>query len=295
MSSSKDLKECVLCGRRGVQGFGAADARSWRCSNSTACQRRIEEAAQERLHTPPAAQGAAGAVPEAALAGLAREVEALRTRVEAMSPLSQRVQTLHDEVAPLPAQVSKLAKVVKSLADQAGPDEQVGKTAPLSWLDLADGPDDDGAGAAQDVLTELSAWLVRVFLRYPDGVAALSECWWWHPDVVEELVCLERAWVAAYVDTDATVGRAADWHDHYRPGAVKRIRQATQNCSLEAHQASGERHRPGPQIPAGMALAPIAAWWGRDRASVAPEPEADLIAETRVAESARRRAGGARR
>lgn len=295
MNSSKDLKECVLCGRRGVQGFEPDGALTWRCTNQAACQRRVDEVAQERPFAPDATRRETGTAWDSAVAGLAREVEALRMTVEAMSPLPGRVQALHEQVAPLPAQVTKLAKLVKTLADQVGPEVEGSKTRPLSWLDLADGPDDDGPGEAQIVLTELSAWLVRVFLRYPDGAAALPECWWWHPDVVEELVCLMRAWVAAYVDKDGTVGRAADWHDRYRPGAVKRIKTATANCSLEAHQSGGERHLPGPAIPSGMALAPIAAWWGTDRADAAPEPETDLITETRAAENARRRTGGVRR
>jgi len=238
---------------------------------------------------------AAGGGPEEtmrAVAGLAREVEALRMAMEAVTPLPKQVKALHDEVTPLSTQVTQLAKVVTTLAEQAHPAEPDNKTPPLSWLDLADGPDVDAAGLAQEVLTELSAWLVRVFLRYPDAV--LPECWWWHPDVVEELVCLMRVWVAAYVDTDATVSRAADWHDRYRPGAVKRIKTATANCSLEAHQADGEHHRPGPVIPSGLALAPIAAWWGTARTDTPPEPDAQIVAEARAAEG-ERRAGGGRR
>ncbi|GAB3375695.1 hypothetical protein [Amycolatopsis echigonensis] len=232
-----------------------------------------------------------------AVAGLAREVEALRMAVEAVSPLPEQVRVLHDEVAPLPEQVSKLAKVVKTLAEQANPDGDGGKTRPLSWLDLDDGEDvvGDPAEAAQETLEDLSVWLRRVFLRYRDAAAALPECWWWHPDVVEELVCLMRSWLAAYVDKDATVGRAADWHDRYRPGAVKRIKNATANCSLEAHLADGEHHRPAAPVPAGLALAPIALWWGEDRESTAPEPDQQLIDEARAAEAARRRNGGVRR
>jgi hypothetical protein len=237
----------------------------------------------------------AGCATSSAVAGLAREVEGLRMALEAVTPLPEQVKRLHDEVAPLPEQVTRLAKVVKTLADNANPGEEDSRTAPLSWLDLADGDDaeSDPAEAAQEMLADLSFWLVRVFLRYSD--AALPECWWWHPDVVEELVCLMRSWLAAYVDADATVARAADWHDRYRPGTVKRIKTATANCSLENHQHSGELHRPAPQIPSGAALAPIAAWWGTARTNTAPEPDADVVADARAAEAARRRAGGGRR
>lgn len=235
-----------------------------------------------------------GCASTSAVAGLAREVEGLRMALEAVTPLPDQVQQLRDEVAPLPEQVTKLARVVKTLADHANPGQEP-RTSPLSWLDLDDRDEDqhDGAALAQEVLTELSAWLLRVFLRYSDAV--LPECWWWHPDVVEELLCLMRSWLAAYVDSDATVARAADWHDRYRPGVVKRIKAATSNCSLENHQDGGELHRPAPSIPSGAALASIAAWWGTARTETAPEPDAEVVADARAAEAARRRAGGGRR
>ncbi|QFU90954.1 hypothetical protein [Amycolatopsis sp. YIM 10] len=236
----------------------------------------------------------AGCASAGAVAGLAREVEGLRMALEAVAPLPEQVKRLHDEVAPLPEQVTKLARVVQTLAEHVNPEQET-RTSPLSWLNLADGDDVDGPGNAQEVLSELSVWLVRVFLRYPDGAAVLTECWWWHPDVVEELLCLMRSWLASYVDKDATTARAADWHDRYRPGVVKRIKASTANCSLEQHQVGGELHRPGPGVPSGQALAAIAAWWGADRTTAAPEPDEDVIAEARAAEAARRRAGGGRR
>ncbi|OXM49555.1 hypothetical protein CFP71_29870 [Amycolatopsis thailandensis] len=229
----------------------------------------------------------------AAVAGLAREVEGLRLTMEAVTPLPERVEALHEVVEPLPEQVTKLAKVVKALVEQLNDEEPGTKTRPLSWLDLADGPDADGTDEAQTVLTDLSLWLSRVYLRYHG--AELPECWWWHADVVEELVTLMRSWLAAYVDKDATVARAADWHDRYRPGVVKRIKAATGNCSLENHQDGGTHFLPGPRVPSGTALAPIAAWWGTSRSDTAPEPDADVVADARAAEAARRRAGGGRR
>lgn len=123
MTSNKDLKECVLCGRRGVQGFDAADARSWRCSNRQACQHRVDDAERERLAARGGGPAVAGVSREAALAGLAREVEALRMAMEAVSPLPEQVRALHGQVAPLPAQVTKLARVVKTLVEQAGLEE----------------------------------------------------------------------------------------------------------------------------------------------------------------------------
>jgi hypothetical protein len=90
------------------------------------------------------------------------------------------------------------------------------------------------------MLGELAGWLHAVFLRYPDGVAVLPECWLWHPDVVEELLWLMCAWRAAYEGRGASVQLAGDWHDRQRPGVIRRVKTAAGSCSPERHQS-----RPG--------------------------------------------------
>ena len=92
-----------------------------------------------------------------------------------------------------------------------------------------------------------------MFLRYPDGVAVLPECWLWHPDVVEELLWLMHAWRAAYEGRGASVQLAGDWHDRQRPGVVRRVRTAVGSCSpgtppdpTRLEQPTRRRH-PGPR------------------------------------------------
>lgn len=131
-----------------------------------------------------------------------------------------------------------------------------------------------------------------MFLRYADAVAGLSECWMWHPAVVEELLWLMYTWTAAYRDEDATVARAGDWHDRYRPGVVKRIKATAGNCSLESHQPGGGRYTGEPLVPLADAMEPLATWWAIQRTDVAPEPSAEQLA---VAAAAPRRPGGGRR
>ncbi|OKA06461.1 hypothetical protein ATP06_0225450, partial [Amycolatopsis regifaucium] len=74
-----------------------------------------------------------------------------------------------------------------------------------------------------------------------------------------------------------------------------RIKAATANCSLENHQQGGDLFLPAPRVPSGTALAPISQWWGTARTETAPEPDADVVADARAAEAARRRNGGGRR
>lgn len=194
----------------------------------------------------------------AAVAGLAREVEGLRRTVE---PLRDAVERT-DELARL---VAQLADAVSALPARPAP------TAPPSWLVL---PAD--TGAAGHVLGELLAWLHAVYLRYADGAAVLPECWPWHPEVVEELLWLMHAWLAAYQGKHASVAAAGDWHDRARPGVVRRIRSAVGTCSLENHldrDGWGQPMHRGPRlVPGAQAADLIAAWWGEHRDEPAPEP-----------------------
>ena len=195
--------------------------------------------------------------PDGVLAGLAREVDALRRRLDGLDPVAERV----DELGRLVAQI---ADTLAAVSARRRP------TPAPTWL-LA--PTDQTEVRA--LLDELTGWLATVFLRYPDGAQVLPECWLWHPEVVEELLWLMHAWCAAYQGSEASVALAGDWHDRQRPGVVARIRKAVGSCSIEAHQT-----RPGWSAPPGGPVAVpslgytavIADWWAVARDQAAPEP-----------------------
>lgn len=258
-----ELVECVLCGRRGVQRFEPADATTWRCVNRETCQRR-----QEARSTLPGLSEPVMAVDEpapATVAGLAREVEALRRAV--------------DRAVSVAGRVEELAGVVSGLVeDYTAQGEDEPETPVPSWLDF-----DGGTPDAEVLLGGLVEWLGVVFLRYTDAAAVLPACWLWHPDLVEELLWLMRAWLAAYRVAGAKVSAAADWHDRLRPGVVRRIHATAGACSVENHLPGGDRHAPGPVAPLADAAELVAAWWTADRAGVPPEPgEEHLAAATAV-------------
>ncbi|GAY12613.1 hypothetical protein [Pseudonocardia sp. N23] len=191
------------------------------------------------------------------VAGLARLVDSLRRDIDPLTTLPGRV----DELAEV---LARLSETVASIATRrnAGP-------AP-TWLLAPANPDD-----TTNLLDDLTAWLGAIYLRYPDGAAALPDCWLWHPDLVEELVWLMHAWSAAYQGPAASVALAGDWHDRQRPGVVRRIRQNVGSCSVERHQTRGGRPpltATAPAVPALEQLAEIAAWWATARDSAPPEP-----------------------
>ncbi|MGH3859630.1 hypothetical protein [Actinokineospora sp.] len=197
-----------------------------------------------------------------AVAGLAREVETLRRAIRKAAP----VQDAHA------VQLHKLAGQLDELAQATARKGPADKVVAPSWLSL---PSD--ADAVAEVLDELLTWLCAVYLRYADAAASLSDCWLWHPEVVEELVWLMHTWIAAYEDENASATAAGDWHDRYRPGVVRRIKTAIGTCSLENHTSP----QPAPRVPLVEAAEAIVTWWGTARTAPAPEPtDAHLAAAT---------------
>lgn len=204
----------------------------------------------------------------AAVSGLAREVDALRRVVE---PVALRVEELAGLVAAWG----------EATAGAAAPEP----AAVPSWLDL---PYD--VGTAQALLDELTSWMARVYLRYPDAAQSLPDCWLWHPAVIEELLWLMHAWAAAYAGDTASVQLVGDWHDRYRPGVTRRINSAAGRCSLENHQ-DPDPLTDAPTVPVTNAVELIANWWAdNSRAQPAPEPGPDHLA----AATGRHRPGGRR-
>jgi hypothetical protein len=203
-----------------------------------------------------------------AVAGLAREIEALRQSIDKLRGLPSRV----DELAGLVAQLADAVNATPTAADEVA-----------SWLDLP--PEVDTTHA---VLGELLTWMQVVYLRYPDAAAGLPDCWLWHTNVVEELLWLMQAWLAAYRDDKAAVSLAGDWHDRYRPGVVRRITTTAGRCSLENHQPRDGQPLPGgPVVPVAGAAEQIATWWASARTDPPPEPDEWHLATA----NARRRPG----
>jgi len=215
--------------------------------------------------------GQDGPATAAAVAGLAREVEALRRGMQQLQELPRRVE--------------ELAGVVARLAEQAARPNTDAAEGTTTWLDLPGGTGQpaDGAAAvahAEALLARLIGWMRAVFLRYADAARFLPACWLWHPDVVEELIWLRQAWLAAYADPEAPVSLAGDWHDRQRPGVVRRIREYAGMCSIEAHQPDGGRHHAARTVPLTDAAGAIAWWWANDRGGLPPVPTAEQLAAT---------------
>jgi hypothetical protein len=213
---------------------------------------------------------------------LARELEALRLRLEPLDGLDEKLAELADMVAALANEVA--ARDPRSTAAGA-----------LSWLDLPDGSDGGEpleADSVERLMAALVMWVERVYLRYADAARHFPECWLWHPDVLEELTWLQHAWQCAYQDEHAAPGRAWDWHDRYRPGVVRRIRDLAGRCSLDKHT-----HRETGAAPTATGVGELpwlAAWWAGNRHTAPPAPSDAVLAQARQAEAERLRERGRR-
>ncbi len=210
-------------------------------------------------------------VSAAVVAGLAREVEALRGAVRKAAALHSKV----DELA---------ATLAQAVDDLAGSGRRADPVRPVSWI--GDSADPAQVAAA---LGELADWVGRVYLRYPVAARELPDCWLWHPDVVEELAWLQQAWQAAYGPETGTIAAAGDWHDRYRPGVAARIRTACKGCSLENH-TDPDRPTGAVSVPSTSSVEAIAVWWASTRdCQQPPAPtEADLDAALRRLKEGRR-------
>jgi hypothetical protein len=203
------------------------------------------------------------------LAGLAGEVEKLYRDMRELRGLSRRVDDL----------AASLARMAETVITARQPDA----VAPTPcWLDHETDPGRDAATSraardAEQLLGTLGPWVGAVYLRYSDAVSSFPDCWMWHPDVVEELLWLHRAWLSAY-DPDAPVTAVGDWHDRQRPGVVARIRAYAGMCSLDAHPPGQDRATPAPTTPAAAAAGAVAAWWATTRDQPGPTPTAEQIA-----------------
>jgi hypothetical protein len=201
--------------------------------------------------------------------GLAREFEQLYRDVRELRGLPRRV----DDLAVTLAQLAETVAVREP--------QRPGEPAPC-WIDHPADPGRDpttsrATPGAAALLDKLAPWVGAVYLRYSDAVSGFPECWMWHPDVVEELLWLHRAWLTAH-SPGAPGTAVGDWHDRQRPGVVVRIRAYAGMCSLEAHHPGQDRATPAPVTPTADAAGAIAAWWTTSRDRPGPAPTQEQIA-----------------
>jgi hypothetical protein len=162
------------------------------------------------------------------LAALTQTVAALAEQLavhrDQLSALSRYAHDSHDE---LTGRFEELARTATEALDAASPR---GPAAPR-WDNL-----DRDAYCRQ--LAWLHQWVNRILIPgyVTGGAYRLADCWDQHPHAVAELGTLAAQWRRAYDRKRPDLPLALEWHDRWLPGAMRRIDDATRNCTT--------RHRP---------------------------------------------------
>ena len=166
-------------------------------------------------------QGRDGSPSTAALAvrvdGLRRELESLATKVDVLTVAQQAHTTVLNDVAHLRSQVEQIL-VLLAEQDARSP-------AAWFWLTMTEQERIEKHG-------ELLDWVESVLRRqYPDYLAdRIRPCWPNHPEARWELACLYQLWSLAYLVKRPAPRDAADWHDRWSPGVIRRLSEVMRRC-----------------------------------------------------------------
>lgn len=154
------------------------------------------------------------------LAGVAKEVTAhdlamMELRLDKLVEAVGDMDTLREEVGRLRNEIHDVALLADELAKRP-------ETRRAAWW-----PDLPAGQERSDALQSLGRWVDEVLrIRHPEAYNELGTCWFWHPDILDEMTALQAAWVAAYRDKASPATAAIEWHDRWLPGAMDRCRAA---------------------------------------------------------------------
>jgi len=177
-------------------------------------------------------QGSDGSPSVAALAvhvdGLRREVESLATKVDSLVSTQQEHTAVLDDITELRHQVEQ---ILASLTE-----EEDASPAEWFWLRMTNQVRDEK-------LAELFDWVETVLrAQYPDYLAdQIRLCWPNHPEARWELSWLYQQWSLAYLAKRPAPKDAADWHDRWSPGVLRRLGAVMSRCEAICQRQPGPK------------------------------------------------------
>jgi hypothetical protein len=148
---------------------------------------------------------------------LCRGVDSLITRTDALTRTQQEHAVVLEGIAELRDQVEKVLRIL-------GEDEE-DSPEPWFWLTMDD-------QAREYRFSELYDWVESVLrAEYPDYLSGdILPCWPNHREARWELGWLYQLWHAAYLAKRPTLKAAADWHDRWSPGVIRRLAVVMGRC-----------------------------------------------------------------
>jgi hypothetical protein len=175
------------------------------------------------------------------VAALAVEVSALRHDVTSLATRAEEIARLQDKHAAAFDGIPELRRQVERILALLTDDDQASATG-WFWLTM------DGQ-AREDKLGELSDWVEAVLrAQYPGYLAEqIRACWPSHPEALWELSWLYQLWCRAYLTKRPAPKDAADWHDRWTPGVLRRLGQVMNGCENTCPNQLGLREVGEPQ------------------------------------------------
>jgi len=151
------------------------------------------------------------------VSSLRREVETLGGTVDGLASTQRQHAILLDSVAELRSQIDHIHDLLTGQDDET--------PATWFWLTMSD-------QERQEKLAELADWVETVFrVHYPAYLAGqVRPCWANHSEARWELAWLYQLWTQAYLGERTALKDAADWHDRWAPGVIRRIGAVMRVC-----------------------------------------------------------------
>lgn len=158
---------------------------------------------------------------------LRRDVESLTSKTSELASTQRQHTLLLDGLAELRNQIDHILELVSGQDDDT--------PATWFWLTMPSHERDEK-------LAELTDWVDTVLCaQYLDYTAGqIQNCWPNHPEARWELAWLYHLWTRAYLAEHPAPKDAADWHDRWAPGVIRRIGAVMRRCETECRQRDAE-------------------------------------------------------
>jgi hypothetical protein len=155
--------------------------------------------------------------------GLRHDVASLTTRADEIARTQQKHAAAVEGIPELRRQVERILALLT--------DDDQAESAGWFWLTM-------DAQARDDKLGELSDWVDAVLrAQYPSYLAEqIRPCWPNHPEALWELTWLYQLWCRAYLTKRPAPKDAADWHDRWAPGVLRRLGQVMNRCERDCQR-----------------------------------------------------------
>jgi hypothetical protein len=154
---------------------------------------------------------------------LRHDLDDLTAQVAAVTSTQRQHAILLGGLADLRQQASDILSLLTGENSDAPP--------PWFWLTM---PDHD----RDEKLTELTEWVNTILrVQYPGYLAnAIRPCWPAHPEARWELAWLYQLWLHAYLSDHPALPEAANWHDRWAPGVIRRLASVMHGCAHACQQ-----------------------------------------------------------